>query len=218
MKIIYVRGGDKTAPEIAKLAGMAYGIRHDYIPYAPIYMLDIHWTNYRWSDYIEKVKRYQPTIAMVPDYEHPSQRVVMMQRAIELKSLVKRVMICPKFMGALDHIPHWALVAVSVPAPSYAGFIPPLHKLYGRNVHLLGGRPEKQTELITKINAVGGRVVSVDGSYMAMKAGKGQYFHDGKWIQSQRGIMTDKELTVISAKAIYTYLHNAQNYQQPMLF
>lgn len=37
MKLIYCRGGDESAPKVAKLAGMLYGTRYDYTPYAPVW-------------------------------------------------------------------------------------------------------------------------------------------------------------------------------------
>lgn len=37
--VVLVRGGDKDAPRIAQLAGMKYGIRHDYKAYGDVYMI-----------------------------------------------------------------------------------------------------------------------------------------------------------------------------------
>jgi hypothetical protein len=216
LEVIYVRGGDKTAPTIAAACGMQYGIRHDYTPYDDVFMLDIHWRAYDWQDYLTKVRAYKPTIAMCADFERPEQYTDLMQQMIDLRPLVSRVMVCPKFDSALAMIPDWALIAVSVPAPTYAGFIPPIEYLRGRDVHLLGGRPELQAELMTKIQAVGGQIVSVDGSYMAMKAAHGQWFTGGKWQQVSGE--TTANLTIASGKNIVRYLRRAQQYKQPALF
>lgn len=212
--IIYIRGGDKTAPGIAKAAGMEYGTRHDYKPYAPVYMLDVNWKKFNWTDYLDKVRRYQPAIAMLPDYEYPGQRRQLYQYLREIKPMVAQVAICPKFPGAIAHVPSWCIVAVSVPT-NYAGYLPPLMELKGRRVHLLGGRPEIQAELMVKINGAGGDVVSIDGSYHAVKAAYGQYFDGHKWIEVT-GVST-LELCAISARNIAQFLLSAACHAQPPL-
>lgn len=217
MKIVYVRGGDKAAPKIAELSGMVYGTRHDYKPYAPIYMLDINWKRFEWTDYVAKVQEYQPIMAMTPDYESPAQRSNLYRCIRDLKPLVKLVMVCPKFTGALAHIPSWCVIAVSVPT-RYAGFLPDFRELNSRKVHLLGGKPEVQADLIRKLCGVGAEIVSVDGSYHAMKAGYGQWFQFGKWHQIRGKTAPDNDLCLASAINISRYLRLVYETQsQPQL-
>jgi hypothetical protein len=217
IEVIYVRGGDKTAPNIAESAGMQYGIRHDYKPYAPVWMLDIKWDDYDWQHYLSLIRDYQPVMALVPDYERPEQRDTLLAQIDELRPLVERVLVCPKWHGAVAHIPEDCVIALSVPAPSYAGFLPDLRTLVNRKIHLLGGKPALQVELITKLNALGANVLSVDGSYIAMKAGNGQVFREGAWVQSRWRMSADWQLCELSAQNYVKFIQTAIGVKQPLL-
>lgn len=217
IEVVYVRGGDKAAPAIAESAGARYGTRHDYKPYAPVWMLDIHWQKYDWAEYLALVREYQPVMALAPDYERPDQQDTLSSQIDDLRPLVERVLVCPKFHGAVDHIPSDCVIALSVPAPTYAGFLPDLRTLVNRKIHLLGGRPETQVELITKLNALGAQVLSVDGSYIAMKAGHGQSFREGAWVQSRSRLVTNDELCAVSAVNYVRYIQQAIGIKQPAL-
>lgn len=84
--------------------------------------------------------------------------------------------------------------------------------LSGRSIHILGGKPERQAQLIATINGItGAQVISVDGSYHAMKGYNGQWFQHGKWIQTRPNSIPTNDLIIASGKNIVTYLHNAQN-------
>lgn len=207
--IIYVRGGNKRAPDIAQRGGMLYGTRNDYKAYGDVYMIDIKWKDYDWQKYLNKIEAYRPQIAMVADYEHPSQRQLMYQQIRDLKALgVPRIMVCPKFAGAVAHIPTWCVVAVSVPT-EYAGFLPHPSELAGREIHLLGGHPDQQLYLTQVYGAMGGVVISVDGNVLGSKAQRGQYWRaDGGW-ESKRGqgVPTD-DLAVMSAVNIRKYFES----------
>jgi len=207
MDIVYVRGGDKLAPKVAKMSGMAYGTRHDYVSYGDVYMLDIHWTDYDWADYLAIIAQHKPTLAMVADYEYPSQRELMLQQIEDLRALgVPRIMCCPKFDGAVTDIPDDCIVAVSI-TTGYAGFMPQAAEVAGRKLHLLGGHPDQQARAIELYaNAT---VVSVDGNVLAFKAGHGQYWHEsGRWQAAPRKLYSTEELMIMSAKNIVAYLHS----------
>lgn len=212
MEIVYIRGGDKHAPEVAKAAGMHYGTRHDYKPYGNVWMLDIKWTKYDWRQYLDIVRQHSPMLALAPDYEWSWQWTALRRQIDDLRVLVRHVLVCPKFAGAVSHIPLDCIVAVSVPAPSYAGFLPDIRELVGRKIHLLGGRPETQALLIQRLHGVGAEVFSVDGSYLSMKAGHGQVFSDGKWIQRRDRRVPNHELEMMSAINVARMLR-----AQPML-
>lgn len=210
MKVVYVRGGDKLAPKIAELSGMEYGTRHDYKAYAPVYMLDIHWRDYDWVDYLAILTAHMPTLAMVADYEHPSQREMMHQQIADLRAIgIERVMCCPKFVGACADIPNDVILAISVPT-GYAGFMPPPDEVGNRDVHLLGGHPDQQAYCIYHKYAAA-NVVSVDGNILALKAGYGQYWREtGGWQKAKHKEFTSEELALKSAVNIVTYLHEYQ--------
>lgn len=218
MEVFYVRGGDKTAPAIAEASGMAYGTRNDYKAYAPVVMIDIKWKNYDWTRYIRRVDEYQPAMAMVADYQHPDQKELLYSQIKDLERLhIERVMVCPKFDRAIEDIPLGFIVALSVPS-TYAGFLPDYAHLKGRSVHLLGGRPEKQAEILRKVIGAGANVVSVDGSYHAMKAGHGQWFDGNRWPQVRRYSESTVDLTIASGKNIVRYLQRAYQESQAALF
>src|SRR5690606_19035862 len=132
-------GAGDTYPHIARESGVAYGTRSSERARAWPYMLDIDWREQSagkltWQDYMQQVARYHPVQAMCADYEHPGQRRQLYQQIRDLHAAgVLRIMVCPKFPGAVAHIPHWCIVAVSVPS-SYAGFIPDSDELTGRRV------------------------------------------------------------------------------------
>jgi hypothetical protein len=218
VKYVLVRGGDKNAPTIAKESGWLYGVRNDYTVYSEdIYMLDIHWTNYVWADYLELVKKLRPTVAMVADYEQPSQRRKLYRQIRDLKPLVQKVMVCPKFNGAIAHIPSFCMIAVSIPT-SYAGFLPPMEELRGRKLHLLGGNPQKQADFIRKANGAGAKVISLDANYHVRKAGLGQFWQYGKWVQTRGKQWTNTELAIESGKSLRRFFDSVLPESQPSLF
>lgn len=214
LEIVYVRGGDKHAVEIARAAGMRYGIRHDYIPYDDVYMLDIRWKRYDWLKYLDIVRELKPTVALAPDYEWPWQWTALRRQIDDLRPLVRDVMVCPKFHGAVAHIPEDCIVAVSVPAKTYAGFLPYFSETVGRRIHLLGGNLDRQTRLLAAYNVAGARVVSLDTDQMAMKGGKGQWLSEGKWRQVRCNSVPDHELAKASAIAMVKRLRMAATQSQ----
>lgn len=208
MEIVYIRGGDKHAPEVAKAAGMHYGTRHDYKPYSDVWMLDINWKKYNWRQYLDIVRQHAPMMALAPDYEWPWQWTALSRQIEDLRRIVTHVLVCPKFVGAVRHIPADCIVAVSVPAPSYSGFLPDFREIVGRRVHLLGGRPETQALLVQRLNGYNVDVFSVDGSYLSMKAGNGQVYSEGKWIQRTDRKVPNWELERLSARNVANLLRN----------
>lgn len=210
MIFVYCRGGDKTAPEVAKAAGIEYGVRGDYKPYAPPYMIDVKWRNYDWPRYLRLMEQYAPSVAMVPDYESPEQLPKLLKQIADLESLVGRVMVCPKFDGALADIDTRHLVALSVPT-EYAGFLPDRAELIGRDIHLLGGHPDQQAYLIRRRYA-GLNIVSADGNVLGFKANKGMVWSElrGDWWQTWPSLgYSSVSLAIVSAKTILPYLTSA---------
>lgn len=181
--LVMGNGKGDTFPRIARASGMAYGTRHIEQPRAWPYMVDIHWRDYDWSDYMQKIGAWRPVQAMVADYEHPAQRRLMYQQIRDLRAAgVLRVMVCPKFAGAVAHIPSWCIVAVSVPS-KYAGYVPPLHELKGRRVHLLGGSPVQQRKWQIALQGAGAIVVSVDGNAHVGVAKSAAFWDGTRWMK-----------------------------------
>jgi hypothetical protein len=202
VEIIYCRGGDKEAPKLAQMAGMRYGVRYDYTAYSKdIYMLDGGLAP-KWARFIQKARKYRPTFALAPDYYKPDP-VHLNLYIQDLSQLVSRVGVCPKFEGATAHIPADCIISESIPS-KYAGYlISDQDLLPGRDYHLLGGDPRLQKAEVKRIRNKGGRVVSIDGNKLMLKAAHGQVFCEGKWLK-QKG--ETGELAQISAFEIVRYL------------
>lgn len=224
-----VQGNNARMPEVARRSGMAYGTRHIEKAQDWPYALDIHWRDYDWADYMHKVATWRPVQALAPDYEHPSQRRTLYAQIRDLKVAgVLRVMACPKFPGAVAHLPSWCVVAVSVPS-TYAGFVPDFAELRGRRVHLLGGSPVKwfgqtskgkqanPTGYIAAITGAGGRVISVDGNAHTATAAQGGYWRDGRW-QFDREAFDLYDLAALSGRNIVAQLNAVSQHQQLALF
>lgn len=206
MDVIFCAGGNRRFAEIAISEGMKYGTRHDYKPYWPPFFVDINWESYDWNDYLSKIARWQPTMAMVPDYEHPEQQGSMRARAAQLVALgVERVMVCPKFVGAALDIPEWCTVAVSVPTRDkgkYKGWLPPVSDLIGRKLHLLGGSPRSQLDLIRYYAGHGIEVTSRDINMHMKAATRGTFYTARRSVNMGAGAVSTDDAFRRSCKAI----------------
>lgn len=161
---IIVMGGKDWIPIVARKSGLAYGARNIDRPMAWPFMLDIYWKRYVWEEYVEMVRRFQPVMAVSPDYTDPAHRDLMWNQVDTLFRVgVMKVLVVPKFPGAVADIPQRCIVAVSVPT-DYAGFLPEAEELVGRQVHLLGGSPEKQMATASYYSKRGAKIVSMDGN------------------------------------------------------
>lgn len=176
---IQVAGNNHKWPESCRVAGIAYGSRHDDKIRAWPTMIDINWKRYDWGKYLEILKVHKPIMAMVADYELPEQKETMLKQVQDLRDLgILRIMVCPKFDNAIADIPSDCVIAISVPS-KYAGYIPPMAQLAGKKVHLLGGSPVKQREYFMKINGAGGAVISIDGN--SHTSADGRLWKQGRW-------------------------------------
>lgn len=205
MKLIYCRGGDESAPKVAKLAGMLYGTRYDYTPYAPVYMLDGGADAVNWARYLDKVKAHAPTMALTPDYFATVGKHTLWAQIDALQALgVERVAVCPKFLGAVKDIPVDCVVAISVPT-TYAGYLPLPHEVYGRTLHFLGGHPDQHAHLIRQYAEAD--VESIDLNVIGLKAGLGQFWaRGGGWVHAPKNKYPSWALAVLSGRNVRRYL------------
>lgn len=215
---ILCMGKKKEIPEIARRSGMAYGTRHDHKPHDWPFMVDIRWDKYDWQDYMHKICTWRPVQAMVADYESPSQRRVLYQQIKDLHAAgVLRVKVCPKFDGAVAHIPSWCVIAVSVPS-QYAGFLPQdLGEYRGRKLHLLGGSAPDVYELIPKLRGVDATVISMDGNSHESASKKGSHYEGGRWVNNHREKVDIAHTMVVSARNLANNLSAAQDVEQRLL-
>lgn len=185
---IFCMGNGKadTYPRVARESGLAYGTRSSEQARAWPYMLDVDWKQFNagkltWDAYMQMVREYHPVQAMCVDYERPSQRRALYAQIRDLRNAgVLRVLVCPKFSGAVAHIPSWCIVAVSVPS-TYAGYVPDGAELTGRRVHLLGGSPHAQRRWMLRLQGAGAKVVSFDGNSHEKKAQQMGWFDGAQW-------------------------------------
>jgi GNAT superfamily N-acetyltransferase len=176
---IHCQGNNRRVPTWARQAGMAYGCRHDDTPRDYVFFQDINWKRYDWQDYAHKVATWHPVMAMVADYERPDQRALMLQQVADLRALgVLRVMVCPKFTGAVADIPRDCIVAISLPS-RYAGFVPDPAEHIGRRVHLLGGNPGDARKAVSHW----GNVASADYNVHERNAQSGMLFDGAQWVR-----------------------------------
>lgn len=196
---VIVRGGKFDVPEIARKSGSAYGIHHSSEAHAWPFMVDSDPEHCDWPAVMKVVGIYHPVQALTADY-FPGQREAMLSQVDDLRQAgVLRIAVCPKFHGAVADIPADCVVAVSLKtngkltagANKYAGFMPDLSELRFRRVHLLGGSPRLQKEMLVKLQAVGAQVLSVDGNSQFGAAAKGSAWIAGRW---QRKIGEDVNL------------------------
>lgn len=217
--VIFCAGGNRRFAQIALEEGMLYGLRGDYTAYWPPVMVDIPFKQFwqtdahgipqrepRWSLWktqLAKIARWQPRTALVPDYLSPGYRRALVKMACQLvEAGVDRPMMCPKFPGAVEDIPEWCVVAVSVPS-SYEGYLPPLDELRGRRVHLLGAAsPKDQLDLLRYYAMYGIEVVSVDVNAHQKAAQNGTYYSGGKWRNRGRHVVPTDEAFRASCRAI----------------
>lgn len=233
----HVQGSNKDIPEAARLTGMAYGTRDSEMPYDYPFALDIRWRDYDWEDYMDKVLAWRPVQAMVADYERPEQKEMMLQQVAMLReySETLRIMVCPKFTGAVRDIPEDCILAISIPS-KYAGFISENPSEYrGRKLHLLGGTPvqwlgqnsrkkvHNSTGYILQLQGYGAQVVSVDGNAHQKAARTGSYWADGRWEREYRTgksfVFNDHFGTMVfSGKQIVKELNRLDEVKQLVLF
>jgi hypothetical protein len=87
----------------------------------------------------------------------------------------------------------------------------------GRKIHLLGGTPMRQRELVSHLNGVGAAVVSVDVNAHETAAKKGTHYEGGKW--RNFGTPAGYENTMIySGKHIVSEMNAASDITQMPLW
>lgn len=211
---IYCQGNNKKFPLIAQRCGVGYGTRSSEKARAYPFMLDIDWEDYDWECHLKAIADYRPVMVCVPDYTDKSQYSDLMDKIQQLRDLgVIRIVVVPKFKGAVNDIPNDCIIGVSIPT-SYAGY--PLGDddmatIKGRYVHLLGGSPQSQLAFYNDYTKRGVFVISMDGNGFQKNAGFGVFFERGRWTRPTRGkfIHGDMHKTMIySLTQIVEYLRS----------
>jgi hypothetical protein len=167
--LIYCADGNQRLAKIAIDAGFRYGAQLPNTVYFWPYFADQNWRDPDREAYMAALAEHRPVMASVLDLERERQFDEVMGWAEEAVRYVERVVIIPKAFGIIDRIPERVngadvILGYSVPT-QYAGTEVPVWEFGRRPVHLLGGSPQAQMELVHYLN-----VVSADGNYATKMA------------------------------------------------
>lgn len=170
-EIIYCADGNRRFAEIAIEHGYLYGAQLPNTVYFQPWFADQNWRKPDRERYIAALKQHKPHMASVLDLENENQLPDVLGWAEEAAQWVQVVMIIPKVFGIIPQIPRrigGADVRLGYSVPTkFAGTEVPIWEFYGWPVHLLGGSPQAQMQLVRYLN-----VASADGNYaqkMAIK-------------------------------------------------
>jgi len=132
----------------------------------PIHFIDMDWHNPEFERLVQACKRYEPEYVVGGDYTkhdpgHPDSNIsTINERAEILNQYAKDVQVVPHGSNQVEHVPRWAVVGYSVPT-TYGAAEGELIDYHGRDMHLLGGAPAKQMDMIREF---GKDIVSIDGN------------------------------------------------------
>lgn len=209
-KFLYIlcKGSSRFACELSDEFNSIYGTRDAEIPYKQPFFVDIRWKEYDWLEYLMKIRAWKPVFAMVPDFTDISQRRSLYSKIDDLKQAgVLRIGVCPKFDGAIKYVPLSCVICVSIPS-RYAGFLPKIEELKGRQIHLLGGSPGKQFKYIQEHPTL--RVISGDFNSYIKAAEFGTFYNSetNNW-KNIKKLKSYKEWSRYSLEQIYETLRKA---------
>lgn len=178
--LIYCAAGNKRYASIAIQHGFKYGAQLPNTVYNSVFFADQDWKCPNFQGYIAALEKENPKVATVIDYDQSTtfKEVIRWSEAAS-KFVQDYIIIIPKICGTIEKIPHTingkrVVLGYSVPT-THGGTEVPIWEFYGREVHLLGGSPQKQMELMRYLN-----VVSADGNYISKMANKyNQFFVNG---------------------------------------
>lgn len=185
--LIYCAGGNAGLTQIAFEEGWLMGVRSDHwhFPYK-LSFIDIDYKKPNFEKHLARVAKERPKYATVPDLSDKEVLESDIERAVrqaeQLRNYCEFVLVVPKLAGQVAMLPQDMAIGYSIPT-SYGGAAYPIWELAGRQVHLLGGSPQKQLEAYRYISAIA-TVLSADGN-MAHKCAVQflKYWQAGKWLK-----------------------------------
>ena len=180
--LVYCAGDGRRFAEIAVAAGFAYGVRSDMRPHHPVQMADLNWRKPDLDAHAAFVAEHRPALAVAPDLLTRDDLVPALRYAERLAEHAARVIVVPKYAGAVADIPRepWIVLGYSVPTRYGGADAQLLWEWSGWPVHLLGGSPQAQLTLAYYLN-----VVSLDGNSHQRAARRGVW-----WCSTRRGWRT----------------------------
>jgi GNAT superfamily N-acetyltransferase len=119
--------------------------------------IDLHWEDPDAEALLAAAKRHRPRYVVAGDYDEDNHGEIN-QRAADLRQFAENVIIVPHAPGEVSKVPEWATVGYSTPS-EYAGTDAWVWEYNGRDVHILGGKPDQIQEVY---GYLGDSVVSID--------------------------------------------------------
>jgi len=165
----------KIAARHGWLPGARYTNLRDVRHAGRLGFLDIDWKNYDFKRHLEIASLTKPFLTVARDIEDQKSLRCIIDQAYRLGEHARRVILVPKdplLASKLDLLPEEFLLGYSVPSRYGTTTIAP--EAFRRPVHLLGGRPDVQRRLATKMP-----VFSIDANRFTLDASFGDYF-DGQ--------------------------------------
>jgi hypothetical protein len=151
----------KIAEKYGFLIGANYELAKTYDDATRLNFLDAKfWENPDVDDYVRLCHKVKPKYAVAGDYDRNNIDEIN-ERAERIRQSVENVIIVPHASGEVEEVPEWAVVGYSVDS-DYNSTDAPIYEYQGRDVHILGGTPDKQIELLT--GYFGKAAVSIDGN------------------------------------------------------
>jgi hypothetical protein len=152
--LIFCADGNPHFAQIAIDCGFKYGAQLPNTIYFQPYFVDQNFKHPNFEAYADTIKRYKPYMASVLDWERREQLGEVFNWAETIAPFVEVVMVIPKVIGGIDKIPSFIggkpmRLGYSVPT-SFGGTEVPIWEFARRPVHLLGGSPRRQLELVKK--------------------------------------------------------------------
>lgn len=188
MEFIFVFGSNVDAVKAVRKTSWEYGVRNDHTPYKAPYMVDFNWKKPEmWSVYVDFLVKHRPELALVPDLEDITQLDNLLEKIEVVRNIVNKVLVCVKIPDAVQLLPDYCRLAISVPT-GYAGYIVNPHEIGPhREIHFLGGQPQQIKYLMDNVYTQH-NIKSLDMNYFVRKAKFGEYFSNSRnrWIQYPR--------------------------------
>ena len=210
--LIFCGGNNQRLGSIAIREGFKYGCRlPNDKPFFPVYFADQNWKQPNKKEYMAALAKHRPSIATVLDWETLSQLDEVMSWAEEMAGYVDRVIVIPKVVNETHRIPltiGGKSIVLGYSVPTRHGATPvPFWEFEGRDVHLLGGSPQRQMSETDYLACIA-NVVSVDGNMM-LKMATSKCLHwtrdksaFGHWQPAQRGENGVEEAFALSCRNI----------------
>lgn len=181
VELIYCADGNSKYAATAIRYGFKYGAQLPNTVYFPVHFADQDDNDPNLPGYMKALEKHRPALATVLDWdERRTFEEVMTWAEMASQFVREAIIIIPKVMGGIPRIPETVCgvpvrLGYSVPT-SRGGTSLPLWEFGRREVHLLGGSPQKQHRLAAMLN-----VRSADGNYISKMSSKyNQFFSAGK--------------------------------------